>query len=150
MRPGPQMLVGYVHASDEAGVFDEGGFYRTGDQGQWVDGDYLVVTGRLKDIIIRNGENISPKEIEDILSGHPDISEVAIVGIPDARTGERAVAIIVAREGGVLDVATLGTFLNTHGVAKFKYPEEVRLWDALPKNDAGKVLKVAIREQLTR
>ena len=62
---------------------------------RWVDGDYLVVTGRAKDIIIRNGENISPKEVEDILVGHPGIAEIAIVGLPDARTGERACAVIV-------------------------------------------------------
>ena len=67
---------------------------------RWVDDDYLVVTGRAKDIIIRNGENISPKEIEDILIGHPDIAEIAIVGLPDARTGERACAVIVPRPCG--------------------------------------------------
>ena len=62
---------------------------------RWVDGDCLVVTGRAKDIIIRSGENIAPKEVEDILAGHPDIAEIAIVGLPDARTGERACAVIV-------------------------------------------------------
>ena len=71
--------------------------FRTGDLGRWVDGDYLVVTGRAKDIIIRNGENISPKEVEDLLIGHPDIAEVAIVGLPDPRTGERACAVIVPK-----------------------------------------------------
>ena len=75
-------------------AFDDDGYFRTGDLGRW-DGDCLVVTGRAKDIIIRNGENISPKEVEDILVGHPDIAEVAIVGLPDARTGERACAVIV-------------------------------------------------------
>ena len=85
------MLVGYVHPEDEDAAFDADGFYRTGDQGRLVDGDHLVVTGRIKDIIIRNGENISPKEIEDLLAGHPGIAEVSIVGVPDPRTGERAV-----------------------------------------------------------
>ena len=96
-RVGAQMLVGYLHAEDEAESFDEDGYFRTGDLGRW-DGDALVVTGRAKDIIIRNGENISPKEVEDILIGHPAIAEVAVVGLPDARTGERACAVIVARE----------------------------------------------------
>ena len=91
---GAQMLVGYLHAEDEAESFDEDGYFRTGDLGRW-DGDALVVTGRAKDIIIRNGENISPKEVEDILIGHPAIAEVAVVGLPDARTGERACAVIV-------------------------------------------------------
>jgi acyl-CoA synthetase (AMP-forming)/AMP-acid ligase II len=69
---GPQMLVGYLHPEDEAEAFDADGFFRTGDLARWVDGIYLVVTGRAKDIIIRNGENIAPKEIEDILVGHPE------------------------------------------------------------------------------
>lgn len=145
---GPQMMVGYVHAEDEASAFDEQGFYRTGDQGRWVDGDHLVVTGRIKDIIIRNGENISPKEIEDLLVGHPGIAEVAIIGIPDPRTGERAVAVIVPREGAAPDVPAISQFLEGFGVARFKYPEAVALWETLPKNDAGKVLKQAIRATL--
>ena len=77
--------------------FDSQGYFRTGDLARWVDGAYLVVTGRAKDIIIRNGENISPKEVEDILIGHPQIAEVAIVGLPDPRTGERACAVIVPK-----------------------------------------------------
>jgi acyl-CoA synthetase (AMP-forming)/AMP-acid ligase II len=146
---GPQMLVGYVHVEDEASAFDAEGFYRTGDEGRFVDGNHLVVTGRIKDIIIRNGENISPKEIEDLLIGHPGIAEVAIVGVPDARTGERAVAVIVPRGEAAPDVAGLGAYLAGFGVARFKYPEAVALWEALPKNDAGKVLKQAIRVTLT-
>ena len=146
---GPQMLVGYVHAEDEAAAFDDEGYYRTGDQGRLVDGDHLVVTGRIKDLIIRNGENISPKEIEDLLIAHPGIAEIAIVGVPDARTGERAVAVIVPRNGASPDVSSLGEFLAGFGVARFKYPEAVALWDALPKNDAGKVLKQGIRATLT-
>lgn len=145
---GPQLFVGYVHAADDGAAFDEDGFYRTGDQGRLVDGDHLVVTGRIKDIIIRNGENIAPKEIEDLLIAHPDISEIAIVGIPYARTGERAVAVIVPRAGATPDVATLAAFLAGHGVAKFKYPEAVMLCEKLPKNDAGKVLKQALRAML--
>jgi acyl-CoA synthetase (AMP-forming)/AMP-acid ligase II len=164
---GAQMLVGYLHAEDEAGSFDDGGHFRTGDLGRW-DGDCLVVTGRAKDLIIRNGENISPKEVEDILVGHPGIAEVAIVGVPDARTGERACAVIVAASEATgdgtaaseatgdgtaasatgPDVADLREFLEGHGVARFKVPERVVSWDALPKNDAGKVLKHQIRAAL--
>ena len=78
-------------------AFDAEGYFRTGDLGRWVDDKYLVVTGRAKDIIIRNGENISPKEVEDLLIGHPQIAEIAIVGLPDPRTGERACAVIVPK-----------------------------------------------------
>jgi acyl-CoA synthetase (AMP-forming)/AMP-acid ligase II len=142
---GPQMLVGYLHAEDEAAVFDEEGYYRTGDLGRWADTDYLVVSGRAKDIIIRNGENISPKEVEDYLREHPNIAEVAIVGLPDARTGERACAAIVPKHSPIPDVADLRVFLKTLGVASFKIPEQVFAMDALPKNAAGKTLKHEIR-----
>lgn len=141
---GPQMLLGYLHPENNA--FDEDGYFCTGDLGRLTEDGYLVVTGRAKDLIIRNGENISPKEIEDVLAGHPDIAEVAIVGVPDARTGERAVAVLVGAD--TLDVAALKEFLTGRGVAKFKIPEQVEIWDLLPKNDAGKVLKHRIRTQL--
>ncbi|MGO9932178.1 MAG: AMP-binding protein [Steroidobacteraceae bacterium] len=147
---GPQMLVGYLHMEDEMGCFDAQGYFRTGDLARWVNGVYLVVTGRAKDIIIRNGENISPKEVEDILIGHPEIAEVAIVGVPDPRTGERAFAVIVPKASPGPDVASLRSFLDARGVATFKSPEQVVIWDALPKNDAGKVLKHQIRAALAQ
>jgi acyl-CoA synthetase (AMP-forming)/AMP-acid ligase II len=145
---GPQMLVGYLHAEDEAASFDADGYFRTGDLAAWMDERYLVVTGRAKDIIIRNGENISPKEIEDLLSGHPEIGEVSIVGVPDARTGERTCAVIVPKQIPGPTVESLRVFLQKEGLATFKFPEKVVLWDALPKNDAGKVLKHQIRASL--
>jgi acyl-CoA synthetase (AMP-forming)/AMP-acid ligase II len=146
---GPQMLVGYLHAEDETGSFDDEGYFRTGDLGRWVDDEYLVVTGRAKDIIIRNGENISPKEIEDILIGHAGVAEVAVVGVPDERTGERACAVIVAANHPAPDLESVREMLMREGVAKFKVPEQVEIWQSLPKNDAGKVLKHQIRARLT-
>jgi cyclohexanecarboxylate-CoA ligase len=145
---GPQMLVGYLHSEDESEPFDADGFFHTGDLARWVDGDYLVVTGRVKDIIIRHGENISAKEVEDILIGHPGIAEVALVGLPDERTGERACAVIVPAAGPEPDVASVRDFLETQGVARFKIPEQVVVWESLPKNDAGKVLKHRVRATL--
>lgn len=145
---GPQMLLGYLHADDETDAFDADGYFRTGDLGRRIDGGYLVVTGRAKDIIIRNGENISPKEIEDILAQHPEIAEVAIVGLPDPRTGERACAVIVSKNPPGPDAASLRSFLESQGVATFKAPEQVVIRPALPKNDAGKVLKHQIRAEL--
>lgn len=145
---GPQMLVGYLHAEDEASVFDEQGYYRTGDIGRWLGTDYLVISGRAKDIIIRKGENISPKEVEDFLVDHPNIAEVAIVGLPNAQTGERAYAAIIPKTRPGPDVSDLKTYLRALGVATFKIPEEVVLMDSLPKNDAGKVLKHQIRTSI--
>jgi acyl-CoA synthetase (AMP-forming)/AMP-acid ligase II len=146
---GPQMLVGYLHPDDETTAFDDEGYFRTGDLGCWVDDDYLVVTGRAKDIIIRHGENISPKEVEDILIGHPAIAEIAVVGVPDERTGERACAVVVPAATAAPDLTDLSAMLIDAGVAKFKIPEQLVVWDALPKNDAGKVLKHHIRAALT-
>jgi non-ribosomal peptide synthetase component E (peptide arylation enzyme) len=146
---GPQMLVGYLHSDDETESFDSEGYFRTGDLARWVDEDYLVVTGRAKDIIIRNGENISPKEVEDLLIAHPAIAEIAIVGVPDARTGERACAVVVATGERVPDIDDMRTLLIGEGLAKFKIPEQIVIWDALPKNDAGKVVKHQIRATLT-
>ena len=147
---GPQMLLGYRHPEDDAESFDAAGFFRTGDLGRWIDDQYLVVTGRARDVIIRNGENISAKEVEDLLAEHPGIAEIAVVGLPDERTGERACAVIVPAGTPVPDVASLLALLQSKGVAKFKVPEEVVIWDALPKNDAGKILKHQIRAALTQ
>ena len=112
---GPQMLVGYHHPEDDTESFDAEGYFRTGDLARWVDAEYLVVTGRAKDIIIRNGENIAPKEVEDILIGHPGIAEIAIVGLPDARTGERACAVVVPATTPGPDVESLRSFLHELG-----------------------------------
>ena len=145
---GPQMLAGYIRQEHEAGAFDEAGFYRSGDQGTLDAEGFLTVTGRIKDLIIRNGENIAPKEIEDLLLAHPAIADVAIVGVPDVRTGERACAVIVPVAGASPDVAMLGEHLAALGVTRFKYPEAVVLRDALPRNEAGKVLKHVLRAEL--
>jgi acyl-CoA synthetase (AMP-forming)/AMP-acid ligase II len=145
---GPQMLVGYLHTEDETASFDDEGYFRTGDLARWVDDDYVVVTGRAKDIIIRNGENISPKEVEDLLIGHAGIAEIAVVGLPDERTGERACAVIVTTGQRAPELGDLAELLITEGLAKFKIPEQIVIWDALPKNDAGKVLKHQIRAAL--
>jgi acyl-CoA synthetase (AMP-forming)/AMP-acid ligase II len=142
---GPQVMVGYLHPEDEAGAFDDEGFFRMGDLGRWTRGDHIVVTGRAKDIIIRMGENIAPKEIEDVLAGHPAVAEVAVVGLPDARTGERACAVVVPAGGMRLSLADLRSYLEAQGLAKFKIPEQVVVRDGLPRNDAGKVLKDRLR-----
>jgi acyl-CoA synthetase (AMP-forming)/AMP-acid ligase II len=147
---GPQMLLGHRHPEDDVDSFDAAGFFRTGDLGRWVDDQYLVVTGRAKDVIIRNGENISAKEVEDLLADHPGIAEIAVVGLPDERTGERACAVIVPTGAARPDVASLLALLESKGVAKFKAPEQVVIWDALPKNDAGKILKHQIQAALTK
>lgn len=145
---GPQMLVGYLHPEDDAATFDDDGFFRTGDLGHRAD-DCLVISGRAKDIIIRKGENIAPKEIEDVLITHPQIAEAAVIGLPDPLSGERACAVIVPRDEAAPDVAGLGVFLRSAGFAAFQLPEQVVVRTALPRNDAGKVLKHVLRAELS-
>lgn len=145
---GPQMLLGYLRDEDEDGRFDADGYFITGDLARLIDGEYLVITGRAKDIIIRNGENIAPKEVEDILILHPAIADISIVGLPDARTGELACAVIVPAPGQAPNVNDLRDFLNARNVAKFKIPERVELRASLPRNAAGKVLKNVLRDTL--
>lgn len=151
---GPQMLVGYLNPDDEDGAFDEDGYYRSGDLGRWVRDDCLVISGRAKDIIIRKGENIAPKEIEDVLVTHPLIAEVAVVGVPDPASGERACAVIVLEQGITTahspSVQELAKFLKTAGLAAFKSPEQIAIRQSLPRNDAGKILKHVLRAELTQ
>lgn len=144
---GPQMLAGYLHLEDEADAFDAEGFYRTGDLGCLRPDGALVITGRAKDLIIRKGENIAPKEVEDALIEHPAVREAAVVGLPDPSTGERAWAVLVT-DGTPLDLVEIVAFLREAGLAPFKLPEAVAVWPSLPKNDAGKVLKDQVRARL--
>ena len=144
----PQMLVGYYNQEDEASAFDERGYFRMGDLGRIVDGEYVVITGRQKDIIIRNGENISPKEIEDLLVLHPDIADVSVVGLPSERTGEMACAFVIPAGPALPTVKDLAAFLEPHGVAKLKYPERVVIRSDFPRNATGKVLKHQLRDQI--
>ena len=145
---GPQMLVGYLRPEDEQGAFDDDGFFNMGDLGRLVDGDYVVISGRKKEIIIRNGENISPKEVEDTLILHPDIQDIAVVGLPSEKTGELACAFIVPRPGAQPSVQAVAEYLAKKGVAKFKFPERVVLRDTLVRNATGKVLKHVLRSEL--
>jgi acyl-CoA synthetase (AMP-forming)/AMP-acid ligase II len=145
---GAQMFVGYARAEDDAGAFDADGYFRTGDLAELVDGAYLRVTGRAKDIIIRQGENIAPKEVEDLLVQHPGIADIAIVGLPSDKTGEMACAAIVPAPGHAPDVADLRAFLEEGRLAKYKMPERVVLVESLPRNAIGKVLKNKLRDDL--
>ncbi|WTW94056.1 AMP-binding protein [Streptomycetaceae bacterium NBC_01309] len=139
---GPQLMLGYLDSSLDAEAFDEEGWFRTGDLGRVDDAGNVYITGRLKDVIIRKGETISAKEVEDLLSGHPDIAEVAVIGLPDPVTGERACAVVVAADPEApptLDA--LGEYLRGQGLMVQKLPERLEVVGTLPRNPAGKVLK---------
>jgi acyl-CoA synthetase (AMP-forming)/AMP-acid ligase II len=142
---GPGLFVGYLDPSDNEGAFLPDGLFRMGDLGRRVHGNYVVITGRKKDIIIRSGENISPKEVEDVLVRHPAVGEVAIVAMPSAKTGEKGCAFIIPRPGQTIDLLEIGRFLDEAGLAHQKFPEHVVLVKDLPRVPSGKVKKDVLR-----
>ncbi|HEX9713588.1 MAG TPA: AMP-binding protein [Actinomycetota bacterium] len=142
----PQTMKGYLDARLDMEAFDEEGFFRTGDLGR-IDADgFVTITGRLKDIIIRKGENISAKEVEDLLFGHPNVADVAVIGLPDEASGERACAVVVPKDGEPT-LGDLTTFLIERGLRKQALPEQLELLDALPRNPAGKILKQDLKKR---
>lgn len=140
-----RMFVGYLESDDEAGQFTGDGYFVMGDIGTVIDGRFLEITGRRKEIIIRHGENISPREIENALLAHEAIANAVVVGVPDARTGERAVAFVVLKPGGALTMPAMQAFLAEFGMAKQKFPEELHVRDSFPMNAIGKVLKEELK-----
>ncbi|KPM54339.1 acyl-CoA synthetase [Frankia sp. R43] len=142
---GPQCFLGYVDATLDADAFDGEGWLRTGDLGS-VDGEGRVrVEGRLKDVIIRNAENISASEVEEVLLRHPAVADAAVVGVPDERTGERVCAVVVVRPGTAVTLAGLAAHCQAEGLARYKCPERLELVGELPRNPMGKILKRQLR-----
>ena len=143
---GANTMLGYLWEEDNEAAFDEEGYFRSGDLGRLVDGDFLSITGRKKDLIIRHGENLSPKEIEDAMFTHPAIENVAVVGMPSAKTGEAVCAFVVLRKGANLDLAEVSRHVTAEGLAKQKIPERLEIVESLPMSVQGKVLKNELRE----
>lgn len=129
-----------------AEALDKEGWFRSGDIGYLDAEGYLYVCDRLKDMIISGGENIYPAEIENVLYAHPAVAEVAVVGAPDARWGERAVAFVALKPNTLLSLEEMQNFAADR-LARYKLPRELRLVDALPRNSNGKVLKTELRQR---
>jgi acyl-CoA synthetase (AMP-forming)/AMP-acid ligase II len=146
---GPQICRGYLDGKLDTEAFDADGFFRTGDLGSLDARGFVRVTGRLKEIIIRSGENISAKEIEDLLYTHPQIAEAAVIGLPDDRTGERCCAVVVPAPGAELDLAEIARHCAAAGLARQKIPEQLELVAVLPRNASGKVLKHELRRSFS-
>ena len=146
----PQLFRGYVDSSLDAAAFDENGYFRTGDLGV-IDADgYVVITGRLKDVIIRKGENIPAKEVEDFLYQHPKVADVAVIGLPDPNTGERCCAVVACHEGSEpLGMEEMQDFLRGKDLMVQKIPEQLELVDEIPRNPTGKILKHELRDRYT-
>ena len=147
---GAELFLGYLDPALNAEAFTADGFFRTGDVVRFdVHGDCTIV-GRIKDIIIRGGENLSAIEIEDQLQQHPSIEDVAVVAMPDPVLGERACAFIVPVAGTAPSLAELRAFLTLRGLAVQKSPERVELVERLPRTASGKVQKFRLRETIRR
>lgn len=142
---GPQCFLGYVDEALNADAFDADGWFRSGDRGRIDTDGNVVVTGRIKDAIIRNAENISALEIEGVLATHPAVADVAVIGVPDPRTGERVCAVVVTKPDKAVTLTALAEHCQANGLSKHKSPERLELVEALPRNLTGKVLKNELR-----
>ena len=139
------MFVGYFRRP-ELNQATPDGWFDTGDLARMDADGYIRITGRVKDIIIRGGENIPVVEIENLLYRHPAIRQVAIVGVPDPRLGERACAFVVLREGEHLDFAEMVAYLERQQLARQYFPEYVKVLPQMPMTVSGKIQKVQLRE----
>ena len=145
---GPNTCVGFFRDPERtAATFDGGGWVRSGDL-VTIDDGYLTVVGRKKEIIIRGGLNIAPREIEDLLTAFPEVERAAVVGLPDERLGERSCACVVLRADASLDLDTMVQRLRDAGLASYKLPEVLEVLDVLPTTASGKVQKHEIRRML--
>jgi non-ribosomal peptide synthetase component E (peptide arylation enzyme) len=145
---GPMVCKGYTDPAMTAEAFDEDGYFRTGDVGHIRPDGHVVLTGRLKDIIIRKGENISAKEIEDLLYEHAKVGDVAVIGLADRQRGERVCAVVQLAPGAdPLTFDEMVDHLSSAGLMAQKVPEQLELVDALPRNETlNKILKYKLRE----
>ncbi|HVW42131.1 MAG TPA: AMP-binding protein [Amycolatopsis sp.] len=145
---GPGVCLGYTDPGENAAAFTADGWFRTGDLGTVHPSGHLEIIGRLKDMIIRKGENIAPQEIEALLAQHPAVAEVAVIGVPDADRGERVCAVVVPRaDAEAPSLAALGEWLTGAGLMRQKLPERLEIVDALPRTGLAKVAKAELRRR---
>jgi len=148
---GPMVAKGYYRREDlTRESFLPDGYFRTGDQARMDEDGYIKITGRIKDLIIRGGVNISPVEIESVLFSHPKVANAAVVGMPDPRLGERICAWVIldadAPGGSTLTVEEVQRWMQAAGLAKPKWPERIEVVDTFPMTASGKVQKFRLRE----
>ncbi len=146
---GPNTSVGFFADPERtAATYLPDGFVRSGDLASLDADGYLTIVGRKKEIIIRGGVNIAPREIEDLIAGFPEVRAVAVVPVPDERLGERSCACVVLHEGAALDLETTVARLRATGLAAYKLPERFEVLDELPRTASGKVQKHEILRRL--
>ncbi len=146
---GPDLFIGYTDPELTAQVVDDEGWYHTGDIGQLDDDGYLTITDRISDVIIRGGENISAREVEELVATIDGVAEVSVVAAPDVRLGERAAAVVLVRPGqDPPSLDAVRRHLDEAGLARQKWPESIHVVDELPRTPSGKVQKFVLRERL--
>jgi len=146
---GPALMLGYGEEEQTREAIDSNGYFSTGDIGHITPEGAIVITDRKKDIIIRGGENISAREIEDVLHQHMMVSEAAVVAMPHERLGEGVCVYLVMRDSIVMSLTELQLFLEQSGLAKQKWPQRIEFCDALEKTASGKVRKDVLRQKVT-
>jgi acyl-CoA synthetase (AMP-forming)/AMP-acid ligase II len=146
---GPNTCAGFFDDPERTAATFNDGWVRSGDVLRMDDAGYVTVVGRKKEIIIRGGMNIAPREVEELLVGFPEVERAAVVGIPDARLGERMCACVVLRAGGRLDFTAMIDRLRTAGLATYKLPERLEVMDVLPATASGKIQKHELVRALT-
>ena len=147
---GPMLAKGYMDPEQTKAAFGPDGFFTTGDRGYLRDDGHIVLTGRTKELIIRKGENISPREIEDLLQTHPKVAAVAVIGLPDRDRGERVCAVVETPEGQEpLTFAEMQQFCRDHQLMTQKIPEQLEVVEVLPRNATFKILKHELVKRFT-
>jgi acyl-CoA synthetase (AMP-forming)/AMP-acid ligase II len=144
---GPNIMRGYLNQPAATAAALDGGWLHTGDVGHFDDDGYLVLVDRMKDLIIRGGENISPSEVEAVLQAHPAVAQAAVVGRPDPVMGEEPMAFVVPTPGAEIDTDALRAHCR-RVLGRFKVPRAIYEVDDLPRNAVGKVTKHVLRERL--
>jgi acyl-CoA synthetase (AMP-forming)/AMP-acid ligase II len=121
-------------------VFDEQGYFKTGDMGRLDQQGFLAITGRIKEMLIIGGENVFPREIEEVLNRHESVKDSAVIGMHDGMRGEVALAFVEVKEGATFDEQALKAWCREH-IAGFKVPRDIRLIKELPRNPTGKIMR---------
>lgn len=145
---GPNVMQGYYNLPDATkAVFDEEGYFRTGDMGRFDEDGFLYITGRIKEMLIIGGENVFPREIEEVIEQHESVHAAAVIGAPDDLRGEVAVAFVEMKEGAAFDERSIRSFCRER-LPQYKVPRDIRVLEQLPRNPTGKVLRRELQQML--